>query len=81
MGQTWNQGERPEAIPTVPDTNLTPTRRILSQRVVRGEERILHGTSCVIAHTRHDVGVGVQGCGYGGVSQEFLDVRRMGNFA
>jgi hypothetical protein len=60
---------------------LTPMRRVPSQRVVHGGERILHGTSCVIAHTRHDVGVGVQGYRYGGVSQELLDELEMSSFA
>jgi hypothetical protein len=77
MGQTRNQGERTEAIPAFPDTNAASPR---SARRPWGE-RYLHGTSCMTAHTRHDVGVGVQGYRYCGVSQELLDVLRMSSFA
>ena len=52
---------------------LTPTRHqrgeFLGQRVVYGGECYFHSTSGVVANTRHDVGVHVQGYHYGGVSR------------
>jgi hypothetical protein len=70
---------RPGEVPALFDTTLTPLR-LVSECLVDGRERVLHGAGGVVAHAGHDVTVSVQCDRYRGVPEQLLDELGMDPF-